>query len=92
MDPEAGGLYRCMSRVADGEFIFDVRSGRCAVAGKFVELITKSVQYFIETKLPFIALHDGEALLYDTITKQNKPLQRTARNAKVESTSLARGL
>ena len=38
------------------------------------ELIEKSVKYFIDKKLPFIALHDGEALLYDTITKQNKAL------------------
>lgn len=29
-------------------------------------LIEKSVQYFIEQKIPFIALHDGEALLLDT--------------------------
>jgi len=30
-----------MSRVAGGEFIFDVRGGRCAVAAKFVELMGK---------------------------------------------------
>jgi len=41
MDPEAGGFYHCMSRVAGGEFIFEVRSGRCPVAGKFVELMKK---------------------------------------------------
>lgn len=29
-------------------------------------LIEKSVEYFIEHKLPFIALHDGEALILDT--------------------------
>lgn len=31
-------------------------------------LMEKSVEYFIEHKLPFIALHDGEALLLDTKT------------------------
>jgi len=30
-----------MSRVAGGDFIFEVRSGRCPVAGKFVELMKK---------------------------------------------------
>jgi dipeptidase E len=29
-------------------------------------LIEQSVEYFIEQKIPFIALHDGEALLLDT--------------------------
>jgi len=42
MDREAGGFYHCMSRVAGGEFTFEVRSGRCPVAGKFVELMKKS--------------------------------------------------
>jgi dipeptidase E len=32
------------------------------------KLIEKSVEYFIENKIPFIALHDGEALLLDTAT------------------------
>jgi len=41
MDPEAGGFYHCMSRVTGGEFIFEVRSGRCPVAAKFVELMKK---------------------------------------------------
>ena len=36
------------------------------------KLIDKSVEYFIEKKIPFIALRDGEAILFDTITKQNK--------------------
>lgn len=29
-------------------------------------LIEKSIEYFIEQKIPFIALHDGESLLLDT--------------------------
>jgi dipeptidase E len=31
-------------------------------------LIEKSVEYFIEQKIPFIALHDGEALVLDSKT------------------------
>jgi dipeptidase E len=37
-------------------------------------LIEKAVEYFIEHKLPFIALHDGEALILDT-KKPNEPVQ-----------------
>jgi hypothetical protein len=39
------------------------------------------VEYFIEKKIPFVALHDGEAILFDTITKQNKVLEATATSA-----------
>jgi len=35
------------------------------------ELIEKSVEYFIEHKIPFIALHDGEALILDSKTLPN---------------------
>jgi len=31
MDPDAGGFYHCIGRVTGGEFIFEVRSGRCPV-------------------------------------------------------------
>jgi len=41
VDPKTGGFFHCTSRVAGGEFIFDVKNGRCAVAGKFVELMGK---------------------------------------------------
>ncbi len=47
--------------------------------------IEKVVAYFIEKKLPFIALHDGEALLYDTITKQSKALPDNVANSPRES-------
>jgi len=40
-------------------------------------LIEKSVEYFIEHKMPFIALHDGEALLLDTKTS-NQSLDSTS--------------
>lgn len=45
------------------------------------KLIDQSVEYFIEKKIPFVALHDGEAILFDTITKQNKVLEATATSA-----------
>jgi dipeptidase E len=32
-------------------------------------LIERSVEYFIEKKIPFVALRDGEAVTFDTITK-----------------------
>jgi dipeptidase E len=35
-------------------------------------LIEKTVEYFIEHKMPFIALHDGEALLLDTNEPSNR--------------------
>jgi len=40
-------------------------------------LIEKSVEYFIEHKMPFIALHDGESLLLDTKTS-NQALDSTS--------------
>ena len=40
-------------------------------------LIEKTVEYFIEHKIPFIALHDGEALLFDT-NASNKSLEPTS--------------
>ena len=36
------------------------------------KLIDQSVEYFIEKKIPFVALHDGEAITFDTITKQGR--------------------
>jgi dipeptidase E len=36
-------------------------------------LIEKSVEYFIEHKIPFIALHDGESLLLDTTVEPVVP-------------------
>ena len=38
------------------------------------KLIEKSVEYFIENKIPFIALHDGEALVLE-VTTSNHSLQ-----------------
>ena len=35
------------------------------------KLIDQSVEYFIEKKIPFVALRDGEAITFDTITKQS---------------------
>jgi dipeptidase E len=35
-------------------------------------LIDQSVEYFIEKKLPFVALHDGEAIVFDTVDKQSR--------------------
>jgi dipeptidase E len=35
------------------------------------KLIDQSVEYFIEKKIPFVALRDGEAISFDTITKQS---------------------
>ncbi len=35
-------------------------------------LIDHSVEYFIEHKMPFVALHDGEAVVFDTITKHGR--------------------
>jgi dipeptidase E len=36
------------------------------------KLIDQSVEYFIEKKIPFIALHDGEAIIFDTIAKESR--------------------
>lgn len=53
------------------------RSDHCESA-----LIEKSVEYFIERKIPFIALRDGEALLLDTKTSNQTPVSRSfAENA-----------
>jgi hypothetical protein len=35
-------------------------------------LIEKTVEYFVEHKMPFIVLHDGEALLLDTNEPNNR--------------------
>ena len=35
------------------------------------KLIDQSVEYFIEKKIPFVALHDGEAITFDTVTNQS---------------------
>jgi dipeptidase E len=36
------------------------------------KLIDQSVEYFIEKKLPFVALHDGEAIVFDTVSKESR--------------------
>jgi dipeptidase E len=35
------------------------------------KLIDQSVEYFVEKKIPFVALRDGEAITFDTVTKQS---------------------
>lgn len=35
-------------------------------------LIERSVEYFLEKKIPFVALRDGEAVTFDTITKRGR--------------------
>jgi dipeptidase E len=42
------------------------------------KLIDQSVEYFIEKKIPFVALRDGEAITFDTITKQSRVLAADA--------------
>ena len=36
------------------------------------KLIDQSVEYFIEKKIPFVALHDGEAVVFDTVSKESR--------------------
>ena len=41
------------------------------------ELVEKSVEFFIDNKIPFIALHDGEVIIEDLKKQPNMAPQRT---------------
>jgi len=41
------------------------------------KMIDQTVEYFIERKIPFVALRDGEAITYDTVTKESRMIPVT---------------
>jgi hypothetical protein len=49
----------------------DAAASRCPLISGRLALIEKSVEYFIEQKIPFVALRDGEALVLDSRAPQS---------------------